>query len=450
MSSSDNTQNGGSPPPAQPRGTQPAAQELIVVKFHDNIPLLDPHNVGQSISQHGLGPWDDIKRRYPGSTISPALAKSWERLDHHVQLAKARTPGYSPPNFKAYHGIRVAPGADAQRLITELRAWPAVEYAYIARPPLLPAVNSGPNPCFPFQAYLQQSPVGIDAFYAWTVPGGDGAGQVFGDCEGAYMVDHEDLSGQNITIPASADPMLTSSSRDYPEAVKHGTAVLGIIYGADNTVDGVGIVPNAQQGLFFPNTLNDLSACLPVVIVEALNVLKAGNVLLIELQSYQGGPIETLSDLWLQAIQLAVAQGVTIIVPAGNGGVDLDTWTDPSLGQPLSGKNWLNPASPDYVDSGAIMVGAGTAMCRTRSRASRAEDNRINCYAWGDTVWAYCDYNANVQAPESCDPYAASAEEASTQAVRSFYFREHLPHPLSSRELPSPLREWPKRKQDRP
>ncbi len=423
MSSSDNTQNSGSPPPAQPRGTQqPAAQELIVVKFHDNIPLLDPHNVGQSISQHGVGPWDDIEHRYPGSTISPVMAKIWDRLDHHVQLAKARTPGYSPPNFKAYHGIRVAPGADAQRLITALRTWPAVEYAYIAHPPLLPAVNSGPNPCFPFQAYLQQSPAGIDAFYAWTVPGGDGAHQVFGDCESAYMVDHEDLSGQHITVPAGSDPMLTSTSQDYPVAVRHGTAVLGIIYGADNTIDGVGIVPNAQQCLFFPNTLNDLPALLPVVIVEALNVLEAGNVLLLELQSYQAGPIETLSDLWLQTIQLAVAQRVTIIEPAGNGGVDLDTWTDPSLGQPLSGKNWLNPASPDYVDSGAIMVGAGTAMVPHQVESFSSRGNRINCYAWGDTVWAYCDYDASVQAPESCDPYAASAEDAGTQAVRSFYF----------------------------
>lgn len=134
MSSSDNTQNGGSPPPAQSHGSQPAAQQLIVVKFRDDIPLLDPQNVGQSISQHGLGPWDDIERRFLGSTISPALAKVWDRLDHHVQLAKARTPGYSPPNFKAYHAIRVAAGTDPQRLIAELGAWSAVEYAYLILP----------------------------------------------------------------------------------------------------------------------------------------------------------------------------------------------------------------------------------------------------------------------------------------------------------------------------
>lgn len=380
--------------------TQLSTAEHIVVKFHDNSPQLDPQNVEQSIRQQGLGPWDELKRKFPGITISPAFAKVWDRLDDHVQLAKLRTPGYSPANFKAFYVIRFPQGTDAQGIIAELRGWSAVEYAYLAHPPLLATVNAGPNLCeLPWQTFHQSAPVGIDAWYAWTVPGGDGAGQTFADIEYAAMLNHEDLVGQNITIPPGADPMQAGGTPYYQFNFGHGTSVLGIIYAADNMLDGVGIVPNAQQCYFFPSTLNGYTVNTPVVVVQALNDLQSGNVLLIEEQLFPSlGPVE-MDPVWLAAIQLATAQGVIVIEPTGNGAVDLDLWVD------QNGKNRLNRTSPDFVDSGAIMVGAGTAFTPHQPESFTGLGTRIDCYAWGDSIYTCGAYDPTTSPPQSCNPW---------------------------------------------
>jgi serine protease len=401
MSSSQKTPgNGPETPPEQ-----------ITVKFQDHAAQLDPQNTEQSLRQYNLGPWDDLKLRFPGITISPAFAKEWDRLDHHVQLATARTPSYSPPNFKAFCIVRVTPGTSARLIAAELRKWPAVEYAYVTGRPLLPTVNAGPNPCETWQAIHQQSPVGIDAYYAWSVPGGDGRGQVFADLEYVAMLDHEDLLGQQITIPPQADPMEDSTTGTYQYDRMHATADLGIIYAADNTIDGVGIVPNADQCYFLPSTQNiggvNVPFATPVVIVEALNVLFSGSVMLIEYQTeYQLSsgpflvPLET-DSLWRAAIQLAVAQGVTVIEPAGNGQVNLDYALD------NNGKRSLDRTSPDFVDSGAIMVGAATSFLPHVPEYNFG--SRIDCYAWGDTVYTCAAYDPSTSPPAACNPYGAPA-----------------------------------------
>lgn len=43
------------------------------------------------------------------------------------------------------------------------------------------------------QGYLDAAPGGIDARYAWTRPGGGGAGVKIVDVEGAWRFSHEDL-----------------------------------------------------------------------------------------------------------------------------------------------------------------------------------------------------------------------------------------------------------------
>ncbi|MBK6643574.1 MAG: hypothetical protein IPG39_21250 [Bacteroidetes bacterium] len=45
-----------------------------------------------------------------------------------------------------------------------------------------------------------QHPWGIDARYAWTFTGGDGAGVSFIDMERGWTFDHEDLNAHGITL----------------------------------------------------------------------------------------------------------------------------------------------------------------------------------------------------------------------------------------------------------
>jgi hypothetical protein len=44
------------------------------------------------------------------------------------------------------------------------------------------------------QVYLGAAPSGIDARYAWTLPGGGGTGAGIVDIEGAWRFTHEDLT----------------------------------------------------------------------------------------------------------------------------------------------------------------------------------------------------------------------------------------------------------------
>lgn len=63
-----------------------------------------------------------------------------------------------------------------------------------------------------------------------------------------------------------------------------------------------------------------------------------------------------------------------MIEPAGNCGTDLD------------GLNGLNPNSPDFRDSGAILVGAARAAMPHERLLESNFGSRLNCYGWGDGI----------------------------------------------------------------
>jgi hypothetical protein len=78
----------------------------------------------------------------------------------------------------------------------------------------------------------------------------------------------------------------------------------------------------------------------------------------------------------LQAIQFATSLGITVIEPAGNGGVPLDD--TPSLFQ-------MSPRNPAFVDSGAVVVGAAEVAADTKlQRAAKSTfGDRVDCFAPG-------------------------------------------------------------------
>ena len=96
-------------------------------------------------------------------------------------------------------------------LAAQLRQHDAVEAAYVkppGEPPLLrehveqlnamqPRTDDAPPSTPDFSArqiYLNAAPEGIDARYAWTLPGGTGAGVNIIDLEWSWRFTHEDLA----------------------------------------------------------------------------------------------------------------------------------------------------------------------------------------------------------------------------------------------------------------
>ena len=213
------------------------------------------------------------------------------------------------------------------------------------------------------QAYLNAAPGGIDARYAWTLPGGRGNGVSIIDIEGGWNTSHEDLIANSGGLISGFNH--TTDARWY----QHGTAVLGEMGGDTNSFGVIGICPNAQISAVsvFRTTLNDYNSA--SAIRFAADRLRTGDVMLIEQHragpNYPGGntqmgfiAIEWWPDDFL-AIQYATSKGIIVVEAAGNGTQNLDAavYDTAQAGFPAW---WRNPFRRSAgMDSGAIIVGAG-------------------------------------------------------------------------------------------
>ncbi|KAL2198243.1 peptidase S8/S53 domain-containing protein [Corynascus similis CBS 632.67] len=125
----------------------------------------------------------------------------------------------------------------------------------------------------------------------------------------------------------------------------------------------------------------------PEAILDAANYLAPGDVMLLEMQTGDANgdlwPVEIL-DAQFDAISLATALGIIVIEPAANGGMDMD--------QPVlrpgdtTAVAILNRSSPEFRDSGAVVVGAGSAAL-PRSRLPFSNyGSRVDVHSWGEGI----------------------------------------------------------------
>jgi hypothetical protein len=326
---------------------------------------------------------------FPGTTaarlftsVDPETMAAW------VAKAVHSDPGYTAPDFTTYYAFSCNSEKQALELVEQLSIRKTVELAYVengfadtAPEPSLPTPASrlqAHHP--PRQGYLQPAPLGIDACYAWTLPGGRGEGNVrFIDIEQGWMTYHEAV------IPR----MLACTGISNSRSEGHGTAVLGVLTMQADDADITGIVPRADGYVLSQwrpgGVFNTADA-----IMAAIGYLQWGDVLLLEAQTWHSDtgartwPIE-IHEANYQAIRLASALGIIVIEPAGNGsthgpaGNDLDAFT-------LDDKDILNPAGDHFRDSGAIMVAAATHTVPHIRLPFSNYGRRVNCYAWGEAV----------------------------------------------------------------
>lgn len=291
----------------------------------------------------------------------------------------------------------LAPDERLETLAESLRKQVSVEAAFIKQEAELAkaAETMLEEDFMARQGYLNPAPEGVDALFAWTVPGGRGAGVRIIDIEGAWQLTHEDLV-RNQDGVAGGTPSPDIRYRN------HGTAVLGVVSGDRNSWGVTGICPDANVrtiSIFDANGNMDTARA----IGQAANLLSAGDILLIEIHRpgprYIGNgqmgfiPIEWWPDDFA-AIQFATRKGIIVVEAAGNGGENLD---DPVYNTPDSGfpAMWTNPFNRQNRDSGAIIVGAGAPPERTHGRFHGPDRSRlgfsnygqmVDAQAWGEEV----------------------------------------------------------------
>lgn len=299
-----------------------------------------------------------------------------EKIKGLIKRAEAMDEKYKGGNIFSFFSVDCPPGVDPEKLASYLNELSIVKKAYFDPPGSEPIVSPNTNPRFSNQGYLDPAPDGIDVEGVWPQAGGigitgaDGEGISVIDLERGWTFDHEDLIGQGMSL-------LHGNIRDGSRA--HGTSVMGQICAVDNGLGCIGITSAVASA----NAVSYWGSSRPNAILAAIDNLEFGDVLLLEAQLSISGwsmmPIEVL-DAEYEAIRLASALGIIVVEAAGNGGNDLDTYTD------AGGNAIFNRTAAGFRDSGAIMVGAASSTSPHVRLGFSNFGSRIDCYAWGQNV----------------------------------------------------------------
>ncbi|MDH5669782.1 MAG: S8 family serine peptidase [Nitrospira sp.] len=355
-----------------------------------------------------------------GATMVPLFGLSEERMRDRTASLSAES-GEEFQDLSNFYHID-APEERLNDMAEALRELEEVEAAYVkpaSEPPVTKAENNEAindiqampdepplaTPNFvPGQIYLNAAPAGIDATYAWGIPGGRGAGVKIIDCEWGWKFTHEDLLQNSMgvmvgtSLSYSSNPTANTSAN---RAVNHGTAVVGVMGGDRNAFGITGICPDANVGA--ASFVNKPSA---QTIREAADKLRPGDIILLEIHrpgprfNYQSRDDQQgyiAIEWWpddFAAIRYAVNKGIIVVEAAGNGRQNLDDaiYNTRPGGFPTS---WRNPFRTTNPSSGAVVVGAGSPPPGTHGRnhgpdRSRLDfsnyGSRVDCQGWGREV----------------------------------------------------------------
>lgn len=325
--------------------------------------------------------WDELQLSFPNLIWSPTFSYfTEEQIAALQQRAVENDPTYVPVDFSLFYSIDAPSQTDLVRLVRTLLGFAEIGEAFVDQPGPDPGVMSVDDLLSSSQEYLDPAPLGVDARYAWTRPGGDGKGQSLIDLERGWTLNHRDLSAHAATC------VLGSIS---PSDRAHGTAVLGVICAVDNDRLCVGITPHLASVKVV--SIHDKE--IEQAILAAIPHLSKGSVLLLEAQIFLNGtnilgPVEANEPIF-RAIRLATACGIIVIEAGGNGtnnglepALDLDSY------RTLSGIAVLHrdSSNQDFRDSGAIIVSAASAVVPHVRLPYAPFGQRIDCYAWGEGI----------------------------------------------------------------
>lgn len=360
---------------------QVTKQLILKFKNEANLPYQD--GIEKFIKEEKQDPeLIGILAEYPNVTIN-RLFNSLNPKEIKNLGKEIKDSDHISSNLLNYYIVETQDDIDVQALLTKIEKSSLVETAYLQEEEAPPAerlpnlsVNPYDEPRLTRQGYLEPAPLGINAPYAWSIKGGDGKGTTFVDMEYGWLFSHEDLVNQKIEL---------ISGQNKSEHHDHGTSVLGIVSAEDNNIGGIGIAPKAKVKVVSQirdnGNYNTADA-----ILSAVNNMQAGDILLLEAQATYDGygdknyfPVEVKPDIF-DAIRMGTNKGIIIIEAGANGGNDLDQFRD------RNGKQVLNRNSPDFKDSGAIMVGAASARVPHKRSYFSNYGSRVDVYGWGNAV----------------------------------------------------------------
>ncbi|MGE8015340.1 S8 family peptidase [Bacillus mycoides] len=393
----------------------------LILKFKNEAKLPYQDGIEKFIKEEKQDPeLIGILAEYQNVTIN-RLFSSLNPIEIKNLGKEIKDSDHISSNLLNYYIVETQGDIDVQALLVQFGKSSLVETAYLQEEEAPPeerlsnlSVNPYDEPRLTRQGYLEPAPLGINAPYAWSIKGGDGKGTTFVDMEYGWLFSHEDLVNQKIEL---------MSGQNKSEHHDHGTSVLGIVSAEDNKIGGIGIAPKAKVKVVSQIRDNGMYNTADAIL-SAVNNMQAGDILLLEAQAtYEGYgdknylPVEVKPDIF-DAIRLGTNKGIIIIEAGANGGNDLDQFRD------RNGKQVLNRNSPDFKDSGAIIVGAASARVPHKRSYFSNYGSRVDVYGWGNAVdttdakpreFMTNQYTSSFSGTSSASPIIAAA--ASIQGI---------------------------------
>jgi hypothetical protein len=251
------------------------------------------------------------------------------------------------------------------------------------------------------EKFLTPAPFGIDTSYAWSnYQGAAGDWSAFVDCEYDWNTNHGELPQVHTPpyvhgTPVESGPpgYLPNGDENVPlQDINHGTAVLGELISSQDGAFTVGAVYNAAPFL----STEIAGTYSPSGAVAAALGAHLGYTTILEMQMNAGWDCNHDGKLDGQdyvpaeydpsvkdVVKTLTANGIVVVAAGGNGNCDLDQ----------AGFGGVFDPQNAAIDSGAIIVGAGTQ--QTLERASFSSYGaRIDAEGEGDWQVATLGYGA--------------------------------------------------------
>lgn len=354
---------------------------VVVVKYRDGVDAL------------GAKAFEPAAAEIAAATVAGGVRPTFDRSVETLRAEEARLEaetGVDLADISLYVDVETASPRDAERLARSLERHDAVEFAYVRPAPVAPPApavaparrgGDGPTPDFTaLQYYLERAPSGFGVKPARALAGGRGEGIRIVDIEYSWNLDHEDLPFDESNPPFVK---VLGGRVPFEDQGNHGTAALGMLVAADNGFGMTGICPDAEIGVVNPVDAAE-NYRLAQAIDFAANAVSRGDIIQIEQQARGvNNEIALLPSEWdpavFDAIQRAVARGIVVVEPAGNGGIDK---RGRERGISLDRKELGGAFDRKKKDSGAIMVGGGIPLDATTAPTSNY-GTRIDVQGYG-------------------------------------------------------------------
>lgn len=448
----------------------------VIVKFEDQeqFPYDDDNEVEIFFDTGQAGPWLQLKEQFNKLIKIKRLftSVSPQRIRQLSKSVSNQHPHTHRSNLLTYFAITCPTGVDRKELAAALRnkdMWPKVQTAYVqGGPGPSPGVTLGPKEAVQ-QGYLDPAPTapnvagGINAKHAWAITGGDGGGSAslqFVDIEQGWFLNHEDL-------PSSIQLIFGNNRQEQG----HGACALGIVTAVPgNSVETsaavekrcAGITPHVmtklvassweyQSGGWIYSVANAILAAFSKL--KTPNILKAGDVILVEAQTDNDCPLGELLPVEVELAEYDVIKNATdadivVIEAAGNSTTQWNNDLD-SVHAPGDGYILRRTGRDPYAirDSGAIIVAAGYN--DTRGPIHNFGQSCVDCYAWGDNVYTTGFSDSPPPPPDPTKSYigwtgtsSAAAIVAGAALALQGIKKANTGIPYTSRELRKILSDW--------